>query len=296
MCALDMSSGKPPLAVIAGPTASGKSALAVAMARARNGVIVNADASQVYADLRLLSARPSAAEEALAPHRLYGIIDGREACTAARWAGLAKAEIEAAWAAGRLPILVGGTGLYLRTLLEGISPVPPVAAAVRAAVRALDAPAVRAALVAEDPAMAAWLHPNDRQRNARALEVWRATGRSLGDWQAQTTGGIGAVVALDAQVVSLPRGTLYARCDARASAMLELGAVDEVAALVARRLPADAPVMKALGVRPIALLLAGEIDRAQALAALQQETRNYAKRQQTWFANQTGDWPRISPI
>ncbi len=265
------------------------------MAKARDGVVINADASQVYADLRLLSARPSELEESAAPHRLYGVIDGAEACSAARWARLATAEIEAAWAAGQLPILVGGTGLYLRTLLEGISPVPPVPADIRAAVRAMDAAAVRTALVSEDPAMAAWLHANDRQRNARALEVMRATGRSLAEWQAQTSGGIGGDVALDARVVSLPREALYARCDARAAAMLEGGATAEVRALLARRLPADAPVLKALGVRPIASLLAGETDAAGALAALQQETRNYAKRQQTWFANQTAEWPRTAP-
>ena len=291
-----MGSGKPPLAVIAGPTASGKSALAIALAQAKNGTIINADASQVYADLRLLSARPSPEEEAMVPHRLYGVIDGAEACTAARWADMAKAEVSRAWDTGKLPILVGGTGLYLRTLLDGISLVPAVAEDVRGAVRSMEAAAVRTALELEDPAMAAWLHPNDRQRNARALEVMRSTGRSLADWQEETAGGIAADVALDARVLTLPRATLYARCDARAEAMLEAGAVEEVRALLARNLPADMPVLKALGVRPIASLLAGETDHAGALAALQQETRRYAKRQQTWFANQTGDWAGVSPF
>jgi len=282
------------LVVIAGATASGKSAHALALAKAENGVIINADASQVYADLRVLSARPSAEEEAQAPHRLYGVIDGAVACSAAAWAEMAKAEIAAAHAAGQLPIITGGTGLYIRTLLDGIAPVPEIDPAVRGEVRALGAAAAWAALEREDPAMARRLNRADRQRVARALEVMRATRRSLADWQQQLEGGIGGDVELDARVVTLPRDQLYKRCDARLVAMLEEGALGEVAALLARNLAPDLPVMKALGVRAFAAQLAGHCDAAAALADAQRETRNFAKRQTTWFANQTPGWMRSS--
>ena len=280
--------------VIAGPTASGKSAHALALAKAENGVIINADASQVYVDLRVLSARPSPDEEAQAPHRLYGVIDGAQACSAAAWAELAKAEVAAAHAAGQLPIITGGTGLYIRTLLDGIAPVPEIDPAVRGEVRALGAEAAWAALQREDPAMAKRLNRADRQRVARALEVMRATRRSLADWQQQLEGGIGGDVELDARVVTLPRDQLYKRCDARLVAMLEQGALDEVAALLARGLAPDLPVMKALGVRAFAAQLAGRSDAATALADAQRETRNFAKRQTTWFANQTPGWTRVN--
>jgi tRNA dimethylallyltransferase len=282
------------LVVIAGPTASGKSAHALALAKAENGVIINADASQVYVDLRVLSARPSPDEEAQAPHRLYGVIDGAQACSAAAWAELAKAEVAAAHAAGQLPIITGGTGLYIRTLLDGIAPVPEIDPAVRGEVRALGAEAAWAALQREDPAMAKRLNRADRQRVARALEVMRATRRSLADWQQQLEGGIGGDVDLDARVVTLPRDQLYKRCDARLVAMVEEGALDEVGALLARNLAPDLPVMKALGVRAFAAQLAGRSDAATALADAQRETRNFAKRQTTWFANQTPGWTRVN--
>jgi tRNA dimethylallyltransferase len=282
------------LVVIAGPTASGKSAHALALAKAENGVIINADASQVYVDLRVLSARPSPDEEAQAPHRLYGVIDGAQACSAAAWAELAKAEVAAAHAAGQLPIITGGTGLYIRTLLDGIAPVPEIDPAVRGEVRALGAEAAWAALQREDPAMAKRLNRADRQRVARALEVMRATRRSLADWQQQLEGGIGGDVELDARVVTLPRDQLYKRCDARLVAMVEEGALDEVGALLARNLAPDLPVMKALGVRAFAAQLAGRSDAATALADAQRETRNFAKRQTTWFANQTPGWTRVN--
>ena len=280
--------------VIAGPTASGKSAHALALAKAENGVIINADASQVYVDLRLLSARPSPDEEAQAPHRLYGVIDGAQACSAAAWAELAKAEVAAAHAAGQLPIITGGTGLYIRTLLDGIAPVPEIDPAVRGEVRALGAEAAWAALQREDPAMAKRLNRADRQRVARALEVMRATRRSLADWQQQLEGGIGGDVDLDTRVVTLPRDQLYKRCDARLVAMVGEGALDEVGALLARNLAPDLPVMKALGVRAFAAQLAGRSDAATALADAQRETRNFAKRQTTWFANQTPGWTRVN--
>jgi tRNA dimethylallyltransferase len=284
---------KPPLVVIAGATASGKSALALDLAERRGGVVINADASQVYADLRVLSARPSAAEEARAPHRLYGVVDGAAACSAAGWAAMARDEVAAAHAAGRLPILVGGTGLYIRTLLDGIAPVPAIPDDIRAAVRDLDDP--HAALAREDPVMAARLRPGDRQRAARALEVWRATHRSLADWQRDTVGGIGGEVELTGHVVEIARERLYARCDARFDAMLAGGALDEVAALVARGLPSDLPVMKALGVPPLRRHLAGEIDLASAAEIARRDTRHYAKRQLTWFRNQAPGWIRSAP-
>ena len=290
-----MNTPKPPLVVIAGPTASGKSALALRLAEAANGVVINADASQVYADLRVLTARPSTAEEARAPHRLYGVIDGADACSAAAWADMARAEVAAAHAGGRLPILVGGTGLYLRTLIEGIAPVPPVPDAIRDEVRAMAPADLHAALGRADPAGAARLNPADRQRVARALEVVRATGRTLAAWQAEPpAGGIAAEATLHAYVVEVERETLYARCDARFAAMLEAGAIDEVSALLARELPSDRPMMKALGVPPLARHLSGEITLAEATDAAQRDTRHYAKRQTTWFRNQTFDWLHVT--
>lgn len=284
---------KPPLVVIAGPTASGKSALALDYAERHGGTIINADASQVYADLRVLSARPSDEEEARVPHRLYGSIDGATACSAAMWAGLAKQAIGQAHDVGSLPILVGGTGLYIRTLLEGIAPIPEIPDELRAEVRALADP--HAALRAEDAVMAARLKTSDRQRAARALEVKRATGRSLAEWQVRNEGGIGQEVELRAHVVDIDRDELYARCDARFEAMLAHGALAEVEALLARRLPSDLPVMKALGVPPLASYLAGGLTLEAATEIAKRDTRRYAKRQLTWFRNQAGDWARVRP-
>jgi tRNA dimethylallyltransferase len=286
----------PPLALIAGPTASGKSDCAVRLAlrliaAGRQAVVINADSAQVYADLAVLSARPSAAEMRGVPHRLFGTWDGAEACSAADWASHARAEVAAAHSAGAVPILVGGTGLYLRTLIEGIAPVPPIDPAIRAAVRALPAAKAHAALSCEDPAAAARLHPADSTRLARALEVVRATGRPLADWQRDRAGGIGHAVRLHGLVLLPPRPLLYARCDARFAAMVERGAGDEVRALLARQLDPDLPVMRAIGVPELAAQLAGTASPAEALAAGQQATRRYAKRQYTWFRHQSpGDW------
>ena len=283
---------KPPLVVIAGATASGKSAAALDLAERRGGVVINADASQVYADLRVLSARPSREEEARAPHRLYGAIDGSVACSAASWATLARQAIADAHAGGRLPILVGGTGLYIRTLLEGIAPIPEIPDEIRSEVRALDDP--HAALATEDPVMAARLRPSDRQRSARALEVWRATARSLADWQRANVGGIGDAVDLQPYVVEIERDALYRRCDQRFDAMLSEGAVEEVATLSARGLAPDLPVMKALGVPPLLRYLVGASSLAEATDAAKRDTRHYAKRQLTWFRNQTAHWARLA--
>ncbi|QHL91472.1 tRNA (adenosine(37)-N6)-dimethylallyltransferase MiaA [Sphingomonas changnyeongensis] len=280
--------------VIAGPTASGKSALALALARLGPVTIINADSAQVYADLRVLSARPDDADMAAAPHRLFGHVDGATACSAAAWAADARAEIAAAHAAGRLPVLVGGTGLYLRTLIDGIAPVPDIDPDVRAAVRALPVADAHAALAREDPAAAARLNPADTARIARALEVIRATGRPLAAWQAERVGGIGHRLALSAAILMPPRDWLYRRCDTRFAAMLDGGARDEVARLVARGLDPALPVMRAIGVPEIAALLAGTLTRDDAIAAGSLATRRYAKRQYTWFRHQPPPgWRRI---
>ena len=256
-------------------------------ARGRRAVIVNADSAQVYADLAVLSARPTADEMEGVEHRLFGTWDGAVACSAADWAAAARLEIAALHNDGAVPILVGGTGLYLRTLLEGIAPVPAIDPAVRAAVRALPVAKAYQSLAAEDPARAAILAPADAARIARALEVVRSTGRPLAEWQREKTGGIGGAVALHGMVILPPRPALYARCDSRFAAMLAGGAVDEVRALLARRLDPDLPVMRAIGVREIAAWLDGAVSRDGALAQGSQATRNYAKRQYTWFGRQS---------
>lgn len=290
----------PPVALIAGPTASGKSDLAVRLAvqresRGLRSVIVNADSAQVYADLRVLSARPGEEEMAGIPHRLFGAWDGAAACSAADWAAAAKREIEQAHAADALPILVGGTGLYIRTLLEGIAPIPPIAPAVRQAVRALPVAKAYAALQAEDPDRAATLSPNDTTRVARALEVVRSTGKPLAYWQKHKEGGVASSITLAPLVLTAERGWLYDRCDRRFAQMLERGALEEVEALLARDLDPALPVMRAIGVPEIAALLRGQMTHNEAIAAGQQATRNYAKRQFTWFRHQPPEsWPRIS--
>ena len=283
-------SGK--LIIVAGPTASGKSALALAIASAFGGTIINADSMQVYRDLRVLSARPDDAALATAPHRLDGILDGAELCSAARWATLAHGEIAAAQAAGRLPIVVGGTGLYLRTLLHGIAAVPEIPEEIREAARArhraIGGEAFRAELAALDPAAAARLPAGDGQRLVRAYEVVTATGRTLGDWQ---RAGAEGVPRYDSRqfVLLPPRDALYAACDGRLDAMIAAGALDEVRGLMARGLPPEMPILKAVGVPELARHLAGEVDLAAAIAAAQQATRNYAKRQFTWFRHQLTD-------
>jgi tRNA dimethylallyltransferase len=280
--------------VIAGPTAGGKSGLALALAERLGGTIINADATQLYADLRVLSARPSLAEEARVPHRLYGVRDGACPASAADWAGAARAETAAALAAGRLPILVGGTGLYLETLIDGIAPVPEIEPAVREAVRAMTTQDAAAALAREDGAMAARLRPGDRQRLLRALEVVRSTGRSLADWQAVRSGGIGERHRVRGLVVAPDRATRWAAAAARLEAMIDAGALAEVEALMARRLGPELPVMKALGVGPLAAHLSGEMTLDAALAQTLAATRQYQKRQMTWIRGRLGGWPVVT--
>ncbi len=277
------------LIVIGGPTASGKSALALAVAERFDGIVVNADSMQVYDGLAILTNRPDAEEQARAPHRLFGVVPPEEACSAGRWQAMAAAACAEAWRAGRMPVVVGGTGLYLRALIDGIAPVPDVPDDVRSAARALcreiGAPALHAKLAARDPAMAAKLRPSDSQRLMRAWEVLEATGRSLSDWQnAPREGGIDAVH--HAIFVAPPRAALYAACDTRFTAMIERGALDEVRSLLARHLDPDLPVMKSLGVRELAAHLAGALTLPEAITQAQTVTRHYAKRQFTWFRHQ----------
>jgi tRNA dimethylallyltransferase len=284
----------PRVALIAGPTATGKSALALALAERHRGTVINADSAQVYRDLRVLSARPSSEEEARAPHRLFGYIDGAESCSAARWAADARAAIAQTHDEGRLPILVGGTGLYLRTLIDGIAPVPEIDPAIRAEVRAMPVADAHTELIRSDPVAAARLRPSDTTRVARALEVVRSTGRSLVEWQAERIGGIGDAVTLLPLILLPDRDWLIERCDRRLAAMFDEGAIEEVERLLARRdVPADAPVRRAIGVPEIAAMLAGEIDRDAALERARLATRQYAKRQYTWFRNQPpAEWSR----
>ncbi|MGZ8998903.1 MAG: tRNA (adenosine(37)-N6)-dimethylallyltransferase MiaA [Allosphingosinicella sp.] len=285
----------PPVALIAGPTASGKSALALALAERSGGVVINADSAQVYRDLRIVTARPSADDEEKAPHRLYGYRDGADSCSAADWAADSKRAIAEAHDKQRLPILVGGTGLYLRTLIDGIAPVPEIDPAVRAEVRALDVGWAHERLAIEDPVAAVRLRPTDTSRVARALEVVRSTGRPLSEWQKQRSGGIGRQVRLSATVLLPPREWLNQRCDQRFEKILSEEGINEVSSLLERRLNPILPVMRAIGVREISALLSGDTNRGEALEAGRIATRQYAKRQYTWFSRQPPDsWSRFT--
>ena len=299
----DAESGTPAHAkvavLIAGPTASGKSALALALAERIGGTIINADSMQVYRDLRIITARPTEAEEARVPHRLYGHVDAAINYSVGQYVADATAALAETHGTGRLPIFVGGTGLYFKALTAGLAAVPPIPADVRAGVRerlARDgAPALHAELARRDPAAAARLNPNDRTRVARALEVVAATGRSLIDWQ---TDGLPPLLDLarTARLFIAPdRAALYARIDARFAAMLAAGAGNEVRALAARALDPLLPAMKAHGVPWLIRHLAGEIALEQAADKARLDTRHYAKRQFTWFRHQLADWPRVVP-
>jgi tRNA dimethylallyltransferase len=290
---------EPRIWLIAGPTASGKSALALRLARETGGEIVNADALQLYADLRALSARPSREEEAQAPHHLFGVADGADGWSVGRWVRAALPLIDEINGRGRPAILVGGTGLYFKALTEGLAETPAVPADVRDAVYArYDAEgeaAARDRLAQADPAAEARIMPGDRLRLTRALEVLEATGRPISAWQAETrpllTPGDWRALALEPE-----REGLYRRCDARLAAMVEAGALAEVAALTARALDPRLPVMKAVGVREFAAHLAGEISLDRALDDARRETRRYAKRQLTWLRNQMTAWPRAGGL
>jgi tRNA dimethylallyltransferase len=285
--------------LIAGPTASGKSALALALARDTGGAILNADSMQVYGDLRVLTARPTAEEEARAPHRLYGHVDGAVNYSVARWLADAAAALEEVRGEGRLPILVGGTGLYFKALLEGLSDVPPVPDAVRAALRAeadgRSPEDLHRELFARDPDTAARLRPTDRLRVLRALEVLAATGRPLASFQGRKRPGPLADVPTVRIFLSPDREALRRQIDGRFLAMLEQGALDEVRALAARGLDPLLPVMRAHGVPGLLAHLRGEISLAAAIARGQADTRRYAKRQFTWFRHQMPGWTWKTP-
>jgi tRNA dimethylallyltransferase len=290
------------VALIAGATASGKSARAMALARDAGGVIINADAMQVYAELRILTARPSAEDERAATHRLYGHVPGAEAYSVSRWLGDAAVEIEAAWAAGALPIMVGGTGLYFSALEKGLAATPPVPPEIRAKWRARlaeeGAAALHELLRSSDLASYNRLKPMDAQRILRALEVADATGAPIGHWLAKTRPHpVVSGASYIRHFVDVQRSDLYARAEARFDAMLEGGALDEV-----RRLPAlaaDLPVMKAIGVPELRSHLAEEITLVEASVLTKTATRHYIKRQLTWWRGQGGpEWAkanRISP-
>ena len=277
-----------PVLIIAGPTASGKSALALELATELGGTVINADALQVSRDLRILSARPDEAAEARVPHRLYGIFDAAERGSAGRWREMAEAEIAAAQVAGRLAIVVGGTGLYLRILREGLAPVPDILPEIRdeamSRYRALGGAAFRAELARFDPEAAERLPPADRQRLIRAWEVVHATGVTLHDWQRR--GQPVAARCFATILLMPPRDALYAACNARLAGMIARGGLEEAAALTARCLPPTLPAMKAVGLPELMRHLRGEMPLADAVAAAQQATRRYAKRQTTWFRHQ----------
>ncbi len=282
-----------PVIIVTGPTASGKSGLALRLAETFGGVVVNADSMQVYRELAILTARPDLAAMRSVPHRLYGVLPGVERCSAGRWRVMALAEIAAAHAEGKVPIVVGGTGLYLRALVEGLSPVPEVPEATRAEAQALyrnlGGEKFHAVLAERDPAMAARLHPSDTQRLLRAWEVMETSGRSLAEWQADRGDADPAEPPLFRAfwLISQPaRQDLYTACDARFLAMIQAGAPDEVRALNALRLDPALPIMKALGVRELSAHLSGELSLEDAVAKAQQATRNYAKRQATWLRTQ----------
>lgn len=289
-------SQKPRVALIAGPTASGKSALAIVLARRTGGTVINADSAQVYAELRVLSARPSVEEEAQAQHRLFGHVAGTADYSAVHWAEEAKAEIAAAHDRGSLPILAGGTGMYIRTLLDGIAPVPEIDPAIRAEVRALPVAETHALLRTADPEAANRLNPADTTRVARALEVIRSTGRTLAAWQAHRVGGIGDTIDLVPLILLPDRAWLRERCDRRLCAMFDEGAIEEVENLLQRSdIPANASVRRAIGVAEITAFLSGSFNRAEALERAQAATRQYAKQQYTWLRNQPpADWPRTT--
>ena len=257
-------------------------------------MIVNADSAQIYRDLPILSAAPGPEETARAEHRLYGTLDGAQPCSAADWAAMAKRELADIHKSGRLSILVGGTGLYLRTLLEGIAPIPPIDPDIRRSVRAASVAENRARLEELDGEAARRLKPADTTRIARALEVALSTGRALSEWQQEREGGIAGDIELKPIILLPPRKWLYRRCDERFALMVEQGAADEVRSLLARGLDPDLPIMRAIGVRELAAWLEGDVNRDDAIAAGQQATRRYSKRQYTWFAHQPPeDWPRF---
>jgi tRNA dimethylallyltransferase len=287
---------RPRIWLIAGPTASGKSALALRLARSVGGEIVNADSMQLYADLPILSAAPTREERALVPHHLFGIADAADGWSAGRWLRAAAEALGDIAARGRDAVVVGGTGLYFTALTEGLAEIPPIPVCTRREAEQdydrLGETPFRRRLAEADPAAALRISPGDRQRLVRAWEVHAATGTALSDWQASGAPMLAGFQPL-ALALAPPRAALYARCDARLEAMIATGALAEVAALMARGLDPALPALKAVGVRELAAHLRGEAGLAAAIAAAQQETRRYAKRQMTWMRGRMADWPRL---
>jgi tRNA dimethylallyltransferase len=285
--------------LIAGPTASGKSALALRLARLTGGEIVGADALQVYRGLPVLTAAPDAADLAAAAHHLVGTVDAGEAWSTGRWVAAARAVIDDLAARGTDVIVAGGTGLYFEALVKGLADIPAVPAAVRTQTgddyAALGEAAFRERLAGVDPAAAARILPGDRQRLCRAWEVFATTGRALSDWQAEPAGGLPAGSWRGVRLMP-PREALYRRGDDRFLAMVEGGALDEVRALVSRGLDPALPACKAVGVRPLAAFLSGEASIDEAIAAGQRETRNYVKRQEVWLRGRMADWPSVTDL
>lgn len=286
-----------PVLLIAGATATGKSRFALDVAGQVPSIVINADSMQIYDAIPILTAQPSAQERALAPHALYGMLRPDDVCSAARWVNLAKAEIQTAWSAEKLPIVIGGTGLYLRSLMEGLSPIPEIDAAVRRRVRDLlsaqGPAAVKDALRAHDPILAEKLDDNDAQRLCRALEVVQSTGTPLSAWQkVPPVGGLKEWegVSIEKRVLEMDRATVYRRCNERLDAMLCDGALGELEALVSLDLGLDYPIMRAVGVPPLAAYLSGDIPKHEAIAIAKRDTRRFAKRQLTWLRNQFGKW------
>jgi tRNA dimethylallyltransferase len=285
--------------LIAGPTASGKSALALELAQKSRGVVINTDSMQLYRDLRILTARPTPAEEARVPHRLYGHVDAAVNFSAGAWVTDAAKVLAEARAQKFQPIFVGGSGLYFKALTRGLSAVPPIPAELRESVRARLArdgvEALHAELAKRDPASAERLKPRDRARIARALEVVQATGRTLPDWHREGLPPLLPPGEFSALFVAPERDRLYTRIDARFDAMLDAGALEEVAALAARRLDPLLPAMKAHGVPALLRLLRGEITREEAAETGRADTRHYAKRQFTWFRHQLPEFEWVKP-
>ena len=288
-------SSAPSAFLIAGPTASGKSALALAIAEAFNGAIINADSMQVYDTLRVLTARPDEANLARVPHHLYGHVSPQSDYSVGHWVKDATAALAQVRAKGQIPVFTGGTGLYFRALLHGLADIPDIPATLREGLRARlsdeGVHGLHAELEARDPELAARLHPNDPQRILRGLEVVAATGRTLSEWQADTQEPL-LSEPVTCLMLAPARDWLYARCDARFKTMLADGAAQaEVAALSALHLPPQAMALKALGVAELQAVAGDDMDVETAIAQAQMHTRRYAKRQMTWFRNQMSDWP-----
>jgi tRNA dimethylallyltransferase len=285
--------------LIAGPTASGKSALAVRLAQQLGGVVVNADSMQVYRDLRIITARPTPEEETAAPHRLFGHVDAAVNHSVGEWMREVGPVLRDVWAQGGLPVVTGGTGLYFRALTEGLSQIPAVPEEVRAAVRAASEGVPTAALHDDlrirDPATAATLRPTDRQRILRALEIFAATGRPLVSFHGEREGRLLDLAETVAVFLSPEREVVYSRIDARFDAMMSLGALEEVSALARRDLDPALPCMRAHGVPWLIRALQGEMALPEAIERAKLDTRHYAKRQYTWFRHQAAGWAWAGP-